>query len=226
MPARLVRPYLTEPGAGANMPHMDPKSGQGRFDRWAPRYDRSILQKLMFGPVHDAVLSAFSTFDGVPRDILDVGCGTGRLLELAARRWSGARLTGIDASEAMVAEAQRKHDVDARFTFKLGDASSLPLQDASFDVVFSTISFHHWGDQASGVREVARVLRPGGLFVLADISLPAPFRFRALFGWGDRANFQRPQAIRQLFGQASLSILMQRRFWRFSRVQLFVAQKT
>jgi ubiquinone/menaquinone biosynthesis C-methylase UbiE len=180
----------------------------------------------MFGPVHDAVLSAFGAFDGAPRDILDVGCGTGRLLELVGQHWIGTRLTGIDPSEAMVAEAQRKHDGDARFTFKLGDASSLPLQDASFDAVFSTMSFHHWGDQASGVREVARVLRPGGIFVLADVSLPVLFLLRPLFSRGDRANFQRPQAIRRLFEQASLSILIQRRFWRFSRVQLFVAQKT
>jgi ubiquinone/menaquinone biosynthesis C-methylase UbiE len=207
------------------MLRMKSERGQGHFDRWAPRYDRSIHQKLMFGPVHDVVLSAFSKFGAVPRDVLDVGCGTGRLLESAGQRWIGARLTGIDVSEAMVAEARRKHEGDARFTLRQGDASDLPLKDASFDVVFSTMSFHHWGDQASGVREVARVLRPGGLFVLADVSAPLLFLLRPLFNWGGRASFQGPQTIRRLMQQASLSILMQRRFWRLSRVQLYVARK-
>ena len=205
---------------------MKPERGQGHFDRWAPRYDRSIHQKLMFGPVHDVVLSAFSTLGAVPRDILDVGCGTGRLLESAGRRWDGAQLTGIDASEAMIAEARGKHEGDARFIFRQADASGLPLKDASFDAVFSTMSFHHWGDQASGIREVARVLRPGGFFVLADVSMPLFFRLRPLFNRGGHATFQRPEAIRRLFEQASLSIVIQRRFWRLARVQLFAGRKS
>jgi ubiquinone/menaquinone biosynthesis C-methylase UbiE len=204
---------------------MNPERSERHFDRWAPRYDRSVHQKLMFGPVHDAALSAFSAFGAAPRDILDVGCGTGRLLEAAGRRWGGARLVGIDASEGMIAEARHKHDGDARFTFEKGDASRLPLEDASFDAVFSTVSFHHWGDQAGGLREVARVMRPGGLFVLADIKMPFLFILRRLFNRGDRANFLGGEAIRRLLEQPPLSILMERRFWSFSRFQLFVARK-
>ncbi len=180
----------------------------------------------MFGPVHEAVLGAFGTFGAVPRDILDVGCGTGRLLETAGGRWPEARLTGIDASEAMISEARRKHGGDRRFTFELGDASALPVGEASFDVVFSTMSFHHWGDQASGIREVARVLRHGGLFVLADVNKPPLPLTRRLFGQDDRATFQRPPAVRGLLEQASLSVIMQRGFWRVARVQLFVARKS
>ena len=129
---------------------------QGRFDQWAPKYDRSIFQRLMFGPVHEAVLEAAIAAGAAPHDVLDVGSGTGRLLELAARRWPEAQLTGIDLSEAMVAEAHRKHDIDPRFTFKQGNSSDIPLADASFDVAFSTISFHHWGDQAGGIRSIAQ----------------------------------------------------------------------
>jgi ubiquinone/menaquinone biosynthesis C-methylase UbiE len=205
---------------------MKPEHRQGHFDRWASRYDRSIHQKLMFGPVHEAVLGAFSTFGAVPREILDVGCGTGRLLEAAGRRWREARLTGIDASEPMIAEARRKHGGDPRFTLEQGDASALPLGKASFDVVFSTMSFHHWGDQVLGIREVARVLRPGGLFVLADVSMPLFPLLRPLFSRGDGSTFQRPLAVRRLLEQAALSVIMQRRFWRLSRVQLFVARKS
>ena len=130
------------------------------FDLWAPSYDRCFLQKVMYEPVHDAVLNAFSAAGWPPRDVVDVGCGTGRLLEAAGQRWSRARLTGIDVSETMIAEARRKYKGDARFCFKQGHACALPLRSASFDAAFSTYSFHYWGDQASGIREVARVLRP------------------------------------------------------------------
>jgi ubiquinone/menaquinone biosynthesis C-methylase UbiE len=54
----------------------------------------------------------------------------------------------------------------------MGSGEALPLEDASVDLALSTISFHHWRDQAAGVREVARVLRPGGSFLLADFTLP------------------------------------------------------
>ena len=198
---------------------------RGRFDHWAPRYDRSILQRLMFGPVHDAVLNAFSAAAAPPHDVLDVGCGTGRLLESAARRWTEARLTGIDASAAMVAEAQRTHDGDPRFAFKQGNASDLPLEAASWDAAFSTISFHHWGDQVGGIRSVARVLRPGGLFVLADVDVPFLSLWRPLFEWTGHVSFQGPPAIRRLMEQAGFSVVSQRRFWSLLRVQVVVARK-
>src|SRR2546423_7076859 len=57
-------------------------------------------------------------------------------------------------------------------TFFTGMAEALPLQDASVDLALSTISFHHWHDQAAGIREIARVLRPGGYFLLVDLSFP------------------------------------------------------
>jgi ubiquinone/menaquinone biosynthesis C-methylase UbiE len=69
----------------------------------------------------------------------------------------------------MIAVAKRRHSGDTRFRFEVGDAAALTLDPASIDVAFSTISFHHWADQLGGVRQVARVLRPAGLFVLADI---------------------------------------------------------
>jgi predicted TPR repeat methyltransferase len=56
------------------------------FDQWAPRYDRSLLQAVLFVPTHVAVLNAASEAGAHPRDVLDVGCGTGRLLERAADR--------------------------------------------------------------------------------------------------------------------------------------------
>jgi ubiquinone/menaquinone biosynthesis C-methylase UbiE len=179
----------------------------------------------MFGPVHEEVLAALTSLGAAPRDILDLGCGTGRLLEAAGRRWPEARLAGVDASEGMLSEARRKHDGDARFVFMQGDASDLRLEDASFDVVLSTMSFHHWGDKAAGIRGVARVLRPGGLFLLADVSPPLLFLLRPFVNRGDQADFRSPAAVRRYLEQAPLSILSERVFWRLVRVRLFVARK-
>jgi len=148
----------------------------GSFERWASHYDRSLLQGVLFSPTHVAVLDGASAAGAHPRDVLDLGCGTGRLLERASTRWPDARFIGVDLSSAMIAEASRKRPGDARYRFVVGDAAALPLDSASVDVALSTISFHHWGDQLGGVREVARVLRPGGLFVLADIRPPLLLR--------------------------------------------------
>ncbi len=199
--------------------------GQAIFDRWAPSYDRNVLQRIVFEPVHDAVLDAVGAIGARPGDLLDVGCGTGRLLANAAGRWDGVRLTGIDASAEMIAEAHRQHEGDPRFAFQPGDASALPLPSESFDVVMSTMSFHHWRDQAGGIREVARVLRPGGVFVLADIDMPFLPLLRPIFRWIDQASFQAPGSVQRLLEQARLPVVSQRRLWPVVRTRIFVARK-
>src|SRR4051794_15141817 len=127
------------------------------------------MQKRLFDPVHAAVLQhAASRFK--PEDVLDIGCGSGRLLRKVHDYWPEAQLLGVDP-------AQKMRDVARRLTpearFYMGSGEALPLPDASIDLAFSTISFHHWRNQAAGVREVARVLRAGGSFLLADFTLPA-----------------------------------------------------
>src|SRR5260370_20365988 len=136
-----------------------------RFHRWSRTYERSWLQRLVFDRVHQAVLRVVATEVAEPTTILDVGCGTGRLLRAAKARWLNAQLIGVDPAEGMVEVA--RHLAPA-ITFHVGSAEALPLPDASVDVVLSTVSFHHWGDQAAAIREVARVLRPGGRFFLSD----------------------------------------------------------
>ena len=78
--------------------------------------------------------------------------------------------------------------------------------DAVVDLALSTISFHHWGDQATGLREVARALRPGGRFGLADISLPA-----WLAKLGRHPGARSKTVIRALFSQAGLQMRAQQR---------------
>src|SRR5262245_45907233 len=78
-----------------------------RFNRWADTYETSWASRF-FDRVHQATLDLLARDAEVrPGAVLDVGCGTGRLLRAAARRWPGARLIGVDPAEAMVAVARR-----------------------------------------------------------------------------------------------------------------------
>jgi ubiquinone/menaquinone biosynthesis C-methylase UbiE len=144
-----------------------PNADVERFDQWAATYDRSVMQRLYFGPVHAKMLDLLIR-EGPqvpPRCILDVGCGTGRLLRAISAYWPEAQLWGVDPAARMVSEATR---LNPKGIVKLASAEALPIPDQSADMVLSSLSFHHWADQARGLQEIARVLRPGGYFCLAD----------------------------------------------------------
>lgn len=138
------------------------------FDRWAPRYDRSWTQRIFFRPLYRRAVELGARLVPEPAHILDVGCGTGGFLRLAAQRFPAALLTGADPSEKMLEHAVAANPVPDRLEFVHASAEALPFEDGSFDLAVSTMSFHHWADQAKGLAEIARVLRPGGAFLLAD----------------------------------------------------------
>jgi ubiquinone/menaquinone biosynthesis C-methylase UbiE len=105
--------------------------------------------------------------------VLDVGCGTGTLALLAKQAAPGAELVGLDADPEMLARARAKPDA-AGIRFEQGMADELPYEDASFDKVLSSLVFHHLPRpvKEGAAREIARVLRPGGEFHLADFGPP------------------------------------------------------
>jgi ubiquinone/menaquinone biosynthesis C-methylase UbiE len=179
------------------------------FERWSATYEHSWMQPVGFDRVHQVVLNLIASENEgtAPESILDVGCGTGRLLRKAGVRWPAAQLIGVDPAEGMVNVARR---LMPTATFKIGSAAALPLADASVDLAMSTVSFHHWHNQGAAVREVARVLRPGGRFVLADFVLP-PGMSRLIDHFGSNS----PAAVRHLFEQAGLHIRSQRRRFPF-----------
>lgn len=152
-----------------------------RFGRWAPTYDRHVLQRLIFEPVQKTVLELAETQVAHPGAILDVGCGTGRLLRSAAERFPDARLQGVDAAEGMIEQARASAGEGTRIDFKLATAEELPFGDSQFDLVFSTMTFHHWADQRQGIAEVSRVMTPSGRWILADFVVAGVLRhFRRL----------------------------------------------
>jgi ubiquinone/menaquinone biosynthesis C-methylase UbiE len=103
--------------------------------------------------------------------VLDVGTGPGTLVRDLARRLPGLQVYGIDLSEDMIklARAHARHEhLEERVQFESGDVAHLPYPDQSFDVVVSTISMHHWSELAQPLRELYRVLRPGGRVWIYD----------------------------------------------------------
>ena len=139
-----------------------------RFDRWADTYDRHFLQRMVFEPVQETVLELAASEVPRPTAILDVGCGTGRLLMSAERRFPSATLEGVDAAPGMVRHAQGVLPAGSRIRFRQATAEKLPFAAEQFDLVFSTMTFHHWADQSLGASEIARVLKPDGRWLLAD----------------------------------------------------------
>lgn len=97
--------------------------------------------------------------------VVDVGCGPGNAVRLAVRR--GATATGVDPSPEMLRLA-RRFTKDAGATYVEGTAGALPVPDASATVVWAIASAHHWPDTGAGLREMARVLAPGGRLVVAE----------------------------------------------------------
>jgi len=96
--------------------------------------------------------------------LLDISCGEGRLVVLARRR--GFRATGIDFAYAAIKEGRSQ---DAHAWWIVGDGEILPIVSASYDYVTHIGSLEHYQNPAAGIRELARVLKPGGV---ACILLP------------------------------------------------------
>ena len=150
------------------MHHSHSHGDVGRFDEWAPRYERHWMQRLVFDPIQTTLLKLAAEQAPHPNTILDVGCGTGRLLRTASQRFPEARLEGVDAAPQMIEVATRLLPPGAPIHFQEATAEALPFANGQFDLIFSTMTFHHWADQRKGVSEVARVLAPEGRWLLAD----------------------------------------------------------
>ncbi|MGD1046734.1 MAG: class I SAM-dependent methyltransferase [Bacteroidota bacterium] len=177
------------------------------FNRWSRTYDDSWIQRYAVR-VHTEMLNVVTNEIAAPNTVLDIGCGTGRLLCKARALYPSAQLFGIDPAEGMV-ELARGQVPSA--TIFLGAAGSLPLSDSSVDVVLSSISFHHWSDQPAALREINRVLRPGGCFCLTDISIPV-----WLSKFARHIKIKSPAATGQFFDEVGLQVKVQHRtFTRF-----------
>jgi ubiquinone/menaquinone biosynthesis C-methylase UbiE len=114
--------------------------------------------------------------------VLEVGCGPGVGLELAAARAYQGLVVGIDPSETMLGMAQRRNraQIEAgRVELRLGTVDQLPFGDATFDKAMTMNSLHLWQDPVAGLKEMMRTLRRGGRIAVAitRFSYASPDKF-------------------------------------------------
>lgn len=173
------------------------------FNARAARYETDWLGQNFHRPVQRTTLDIAAGLAPNPTAILDVGCGTGALLRLAAQRFPAATRTGIDPAERMI-EVATEADPTARL--HVAPAEQLPFDDGAFDLVLSTNSFHNWSDQATGIAEIGRVLAEDGALVLVD-----PFALGALRAWaalvGKRRRMRTRRAVEAMLTVAGLRSL-------------------
>jgi ubiquinone/menaquinone biosynthesis C-methylase UbiE len=135
-----------------------------------------------------------------PQGILvDIGCGPGYLAAGISRRFPDLMVTGLDISDEMVRLAKRNWSSSyPGVEFLMGDAQRLPFPDNAVDFIVSSLSLHHWVDSRVAFREVHRVLKPGGQFLVFDLRRDAPRFFYYALKLGQA--LLAPRAIRRTNG--------------------------
>ena len=167
----------------ATMP--DPAAVNSMFARIAGRYD--LANRLLSGgtDVWWRRQLVRTVAKHRPERILDLATGSGDVAFAISKYLSiNCLITGMDFCQPMLDQAIRKQALapksSANISFTLGDALQLPLADASFDVITIAFGLRNLADRDRGLREMRRVLRPGGTLIVLEFS--QPFRwFRPLY---------------------------------------------
>jgi ubiquinone/menaquinone biosynthesis C-methylase UbiE len=137
-----------------------------QFNRWSRYYDCDPLQPLLFRPSHHMLIE---TMGRDVQRILDIGCGTGQFAALVAKELPQVLVFGLDLSSGMLHRARARHFANADdLPLVQADSERLPFADDSFDAVTCSHSFHHYPQQEQVLREIHRVLRPGGRAMIID----------------------------------------------------------
>ena len=164
------------------------------FDSIAPAYD--FMNTAMTFGLHrrwrSKALSALQSLlgrtrpDGRDLRLLDIATGTGDVAFDLARRFPYAKITGADLSAGMLDVARRKlaaapPQVRGRIDFEQADCLALPYPDATFDAITVAYGVRNFQRLAEGYAEMHRVLRPGGMLCVIELSAPEPGLTKALY---------------------------------------------
>lgn len=147
-----------------------------------PLYDPIVAFTCREGKFKQALLTQAGIKNG--HQVLDLGCGTGTLAVQVKRSIPGAKVISIDGDEQILEIARSKSKKEGvKVEFHRCDASQLPFDNNRFDRVVSSLFFHHliMDQKISAIREVFRVLRPGGELHVADWGKPTSRMMRLLF---------------------------------------------
>ena len=116
-----------------------------------------------------------------PESILDIATGTGDLAIKYARKIPAKKIIGLDLSEGMLSMARKKVEntvLADKVTFLKGDSEALPFDSNSFDAITVSFGIRNFENLDKGLSEILRVLKPAGLFVILETSVPAKTPFK------------------------------------------------
>ncbi len=154
------------------------------FDRIAPTYDK-LNHMLSLGidrRWRRSAVDALGRFN--PQKILDIATGTGDFALLLAKRIKPQQITGADISEGMMAvgrEKVKEAGLQDVISFQWEDCTKLSFPDGMFDAVTSAYGVRNFHDLDAGLREMYRVLRPGGHLLIVELTPPPGFPMKQLF---------------------------------------------
>jgi demethylmenaquinone methyltransferase/2-methoxy-6-polyprenyl-1,4-benzoquinol methylase len=158
------------------------------FNSIAPRYD--VLNRMLSGGVDQQWRRVVmkEVLDSQPQRLLDVATGTADLALMAARK-GVPQVIGVDIADQMLDVGRRKvskADLDGRVELLNGDAEKLPFSDRQFDVATVAFGVRNFEDLAAGLRQIHRVLRPGGKLIVLEFSRPRVFPVKQLYAFYNR----------------------------------------
>ena len=230
---RRGRDLVLEAHSGNNSPVSESLSERNRAaqELFAPlggTYDR-YARLLSFGQDPRWRTFLVSRLDAAESDrVLDVACGTAAVAIETVRRY-GCRVVGIDQSADMLATGRSRVEeagLESRIELQEGRAESLPFEDASFDALTFTYLLRYVDDPQATMRELARVVRPGGTIAMLDFFVPRgiarpawelyvraglPVLGRAISpGWGEVGSFLGPN-IRDFWARHPVDSVV--RYW-------------
>jgi len=145
------------------------------FNTIAPRYD--FMNRLLSLGI-DVLWrkqALRSILNSAPGKILDVATGTGDFAIMAARKFPGAKITGIDLSDRMLEIANtktRSKKFQQQMEFIKGDCLQTPFPDNGFDLATLAFGIRNFEDIDAGCREIKRILKPGGMVLILELSRP------------------------------------------------------
>lgn len=171
-----IKPYGSSMGKKDEVEQM--------FDNISHRYD--FLNRLLSVGIdvswRKKVVKMVS--DKNPSTILDVATGTGDLAIALAKKNPQAEITGFDLSQGMLEHGRKKikdKNLDHQIQMIQGDAENMPFEDNSFDAITVAFGIRNFENLENGLREIHRVLKPGGSFVILEFSQPESFPMKQLY---------------------------------------------
>ncbi len=139
------------------------------WDRFSNDYDRIFKENPFYLDTIARIVE--QVVDAAGRTGLDLGCGTGNVSEAILSRFPGAVVRGVDPSEGMRKQYAERLGGAGDVEVKIGDALGIPFDRDSFDLITTQLALHHIapGDRERCAAELARVLKPGGRLLYADM---------------------------------------------------------